>query len=89
MLAKAGCYLDAPGQAGNTALHVAATAGNVDIVKILIAAGADTSVQNAYGYDVHLLFFFFLFFFLTIRYKFLAACFSNIYIYIFFFKLQS
>jgi hypothetical protein len=91
MLAKAGCYLDAPGQAGNTALHVAATAGNVDIVKILIAAGADTSVQNAYGYDVHLPFFFFLSFFLSFlpsHYTLYFPCSISMlfkYIYVFFF----
>lgn len=49
MLAREGCYIDAPGQAGNTALHVASSAGFIDIVKILIAAGADVGVQNAYG----------------------------------------
>ncbi len=40
---------DQPAEAGNTALHEACLYGNADTVKLLMAAGADDSLQNVNG----------------------------------------
>ncbi len=40
---------DEPAEAGNTPLHVAATWGSGECVKLLMAAGADDSLQNVKG----------------------------------------
>ncbi len=41
--------VDAPGNSGNTALAMAAFKGNVEAVKMLLAAGANMDVQNSTG----------------------------------------
>jgi len=41
-----GCFLLCNSQAGDTALHVAAALNHRKVVKLLLEAGADTSVVN-------------------------------------------
>ena len=50
LLLQAGAYVDAPGaRDGATPLLRAAGAGNANVVKALIAMGADAAAVNAYG----------------------------------------
>lgn len=44
--------LNLQNRSGNTALHWAALNGHLEAVKILIAAGANSSVRNKAGHDV-------------------------------------
>ena len=44
-------FLDLPNHAGNTALHWASLNGQFEVVKLLVAAGADATLKNAAGHD--------------------------------------
>ena len=44
-------FLDLPNHAGNTALHWASLNGQVEVVKLLVAAGANAALKNAAGHD--------------------------------------
>jgi ankyrin repeat protein len=47
VLLNSGAKVDAADKAGNTALHVAAQAGDLDIVKLLLAKRANANLKNA------------------------------------------
>lgn len=49
-LAAMGCDLKASAADGNTILHRAATAGNTQLVRFLLAQGIDVSTPGAFGY---------------------------------------
>ena len=46
LLIRQGALLDAPDERGNTALHGAAKAGNVEMIHLLLASGARSSLRN-------------------------------------------
>ena len=48
-LLKKGIYINSKNRDGETSLHYAIKYGNNEIIKILLANGADINLENCYG----------------------------------------
>lgn len=52
-LLKHGAIIDAANHQGNTPLHIAALQNNLDLVQLLLAAGANSLLKNHEGFTPH------------------------------------